>query len=119
MLLTATRDHKTPKSRGGGSGDNIVLACQPCNTDKGDLTEEEYREYKKTGVRRKMLVCLPVPRKVRIKAEFAAKERAALLALNKAAEMQNADPFSSLTDREKESFWLARAIVEARRCTMQ
>ena len=39
-----TTDHRTPKSRGGGDGiDNIVLACNACNAQKGARTEDEYR----------------------------------------------------------------------------
>jgi hypothetical protein len=37
----ASRDHLTPVVRGGGAG--IVLACEGCNIDKGQLTLEEYR----------------------------------------------------------------------------
>ena len=40
-----SRDHLTPRSRGGGSKgpDNIVLCCFGCNQEKGQLTLEEYR----------------------------------------------------------------------------
>ena len=32
-----TRDHITPRSKGGGTQwDNIQLACEPCNSAKGD-----------------------------------------------------------------------------------
>ena len=33
---TRTRDHVTPRSRGGGSNDNLVPSCAPCNRAKGD-----------------------------------------------------------------------------------
>jgi hypothetical protein len=33
---TRTRDHVTPRSRGGGANDNLVPSCAPCNRDKGD-----------------------------------------------------------------------------------
>lgn len=37
-----TLDHVVPKSRGGKSSwDNLVTACQRCNSQKGDLTPEE------------------------------------------------------------------------------
>jgi 5-methylcytosine-specific restriction endonuclease McrA len=37
-------DHRTPLTRGGrNSIDNILPACQKCNTEKGQLTEEEFR----------------------------------------------------------------------------
>lgn len=37
-----TLDHVIPKSRGGKSNwDNLVTACQRCNSQKGDLTPEE------------------------------------------------------------------------------
>lgn len=45
---TMTQDHLTPVSRGGGglSKDNIRPSCRECNTEKGNLTEEEYRLFK-------------------------------------------------------------------------
>src|SRR5690606_38554140 len=37
-----TLDHVLPKSKGGKSNwDNLVTACQRCNSTKGDLTPEE------------------------------------------------------------------------------
>ena len=37
-------DHRTPLTRGGrNSIDNILPACRKCNTEKGQLTEEEFR----------------------------------------------------------------------------
>lgn len=37
-----TLDHIVPQSRGGAtSSDNLVLACKPCNQQKGDRTPEE------------------------------------------------------------------------------
>ncbi len=42
-----TLDHKMPRSRGGTDDiSNIVLACWPCNQDKGALTEFEYLSKK-------------------------------------------------------------------------
>lgn len=38
-----TRDHLTPRSRGGTGVNNIVFACRKCNGDKGGLNLEEYR----------------------------------------------------------------------------
>lgn len=39
-----TIEHKTPISRGGSNDiSNIALACADCNSEKGILTEEEYR----------------------------------------------------------------------------
>jgi len=41
---TATLDHLVPKVHGGVSeGWNLVVSCEKCNLDKGDLTEEEFR----------------------------------------------------------------------------
>lgn len=38
-----TKDHKTPKSRGGnGEPGNIVGACAPCNNAKGSMLFEEF-----------------------------------------------------------------------------
>ena len=42
-LKEATRDHRTPKCRGGSSRIwNIVPACLPCNQKKGWRTEAEF-----------------------------------------------------------------------------
>jgi 5-methylcytosine-specific restriction endonuclease McrA len=39
-----TREHLTPKVRGGSHGrSQVVRACRACNLDKGHLTLEEYR----------------------------------------------------------------------------
>jgi HNH endonuclease len=47
-LDSATEDHKTPKSRGGQDiQENIVAACWSCNTQKGAMTVDEYREYRR------------------------------------------------------------------------
>jgi len=40
----ATIDHKIPKSRGGRGGNNLVYACQKCNTLKGERTPEEWKQ---------------------------------------------------------------------------
>jgi len=35
--MDLTTDHLIPRSRGGDdSADNVVLACQPCNTSRGE-----------------------------------------------------------------------------------
>lgn len=39
----ATFDHVIPKSRGGGRGENLVLACYKCNHEKGSLRPEEWQ----------------------------------------------------------------------------
>jgi 5-methylcytosine-specific restriction endonuclease McrA len=37
-------DHRTPLTRGGANSiDNILPACRKCNTEKGQLTEAEFR----------------------------------------------------------------------------
>lgn len=37
-------DHRTPLTRGGANSiDNIIPACRKCNTEKGQLTEAEFR----------------------------------------------------------------------------
>lgn len=41
-----TRDHQTPKSRGGKFlPGNQVWACRTCNQDKADRTLAEYRKH--------------------------------------------------------------------------
>lgn len=43
-----TVDHRTPVSRGGEYiEENLVICCKDCNQDKGDMTEEEYKVYRK------------------------------------------------------------------------
>lgn len=42
-----TIDHKQPVTRGGTNDkENLVVACQSCNSSKGNKTEKEYRRYK-------------------------------------------------------------------------
>lgn len=46
-LKALTLDHKIPLGRGGSKlFDNVVLACQLCNEEKGCLTDVEYRALK-------------------------------------------------------------------------
>lgn len=43
--VATTRDHMTPKSKGGGGGrSNLVPACYSCNQRKGQMG---YREFMK------------------------------------------------------------------------
>jgi 5-methylcytosine-specific restriction endonuclease McrA len=47
-LSEATKDHIVPASRGGKTDSkNLVLSCAKCNNEKGALTAEEYREWKR------------------------------------------------------------------------
>lgn len=43
-LVTAPQvEHRIPRSRGGSNRlGNLVLACQPCNSAKGTMTDEEF-----------------------------------------------------------------------------
>jgi 5-methylcytosine-specific restriction endonuclease McrA len=42
-------EHRTPLSRGGGhTRSNIVPACEPCNLNKADRTEEEWEAHRAT-----------------------------------------------------------------------
>lgn len=42
-INSLTLDHVIPQSKGGGnSWDNLVTACRMCNSEKSDLTLEEY-----------------------------------------------------------------------------
>lgn len=38
----AVREHKIPRSRGGGAGKNLVAACVTCDHEKGNHTPEEW-----------------------------------------------------------------------------
>lgn len=43
------RDHRTPKRRGGtDNADNLSPACVRCNSQKGERTVEEYRQWLRT-----------------------------------------------------------------------
>jgi 5-methylcytosine-specific restriction endonuclease McrA len=43
QVKTLTLDHVIPQSKGGkNSWDNLVTACKRCNSEKADLTLEEY-----------------------------------------------------------------------------
>lgn len=35
-ILPPTRDHVTPRARGGQCAANVLVACRPCNLTKGD-----------------------------------------------------------------------------------
>lgn len=40
-------DHRIPEARGGSNRlENLLLACERCNNEKGGLTEEEFRRAK-------------------------------------------------------------------------
>ena len=42
-METATLDHIIPRSKGGGSTkDNLVLACKPCNSKKGNKSVDSF-----------------------------------------------------------------------------
>lgn len=40
--LESTLDHKLPRSKGGATKGNSVMACFQCNNRKGDLTAEQF-----------------------------------------------------------------------------
>lgn len=45
-----TRDHKTPKARGGNNKrENLVLCCIGCNNVKSDMTDIEFQHFMATG----------------------------------------------------------------------
>ena len=47
-----TLDHKTPICRGGKNiQSNLVVACNICNNEKSDMTEEEYLNYREEKIR--------------------------------------------------------------------
>ena len=56
----ATIDHMIPRDRGGGDmPDNYAIACHACNSDKNNMTVDEYKAYlasKSLLNRRKSLV---------------------------------------------------------------
>lgn len=48
-LPSAQIDHIFPRARGGQNDDlNLQLLCQPCNSQKGNKTPEEFSKYLKT-----------------------------------------------------------------------
>jgi len=50
---TATRDHKTPKARGGSNDlDNLVLSCEACQRRKKTQPYEDYMRRIEKPVRR-------------------------------------------------------------------
>lgn len=57
-LAEATKEHEPPQSRQKELGPSLVyLVCKECNNEKGALTLEEYKEWKRlndirNGVRR-------------------------------------------------------------------
>jgi 5-methylcytosine-specific restriction endonuclease McrA len=57
-----TIDHVIPKSKGGkDTWENLVVACMPCNTKKGDRTPEEWGTplyQKPKALYNKMLISL-------------------------------------------------------------
>lgn len=49
-----TIDHIIPKSRGGSYKlSNLVVACAPCNNDRGDLNFDEFNQFKRKNPDRK------------------------------------------------------------------
>lgn len=48
-LNTMVPDHKTPRKWGGADELwNMQATCEDCNAQKGDKTDEEYREWLRT-----------------------------------------------------------------------
>lgn len=44
---TSTLDHKIPRIHGGKNGrDNLIMACKPCNQEKGSGDYEAFKAYK-------------------------------------------------------------------------
>lgn len=55
LLRDATRDHKIPKSKGGGGGyKNLVPCCQKCNEEKADKPVKKYQKELRERVNQKM-----------------------------------------------------------------
>lgn len=45
-----TRDHKIPRSRGGGDQPgNVVACCDLCNRTKANMTDAEFQEWRRRG----------------------------------------------------------------------
>lgn len=49
-LRNPTRDHRTPRRRGGKGDGNSALACRACNEAKADMTESEFVDFLRTTV---------------------------------------------------------------------
>src|SRR5882672_3972288 len=51
-IENSTIDHRTPLMRGGKDDpSNLVLACGTCNSQKGPMTEQEFKAYGPLGGR--------------------------------------------------------------------
>ena len=51
-ILTFTVDHVIPKSKGGSDrNENLVPACQLCNTTKSNFYVEEFRDWLQIGLK--------------------------------------------------------------------
>ncbi len=47
-LTEATKEHEPPQSRQSEFGQSkVYLACKKCNNEKGALTVDEYKEWKR------------------------------------------------------------------------
>jgi hypothetical protein len=52
-----TIDHVVPRKRGGKDRlDNLCLACQPCNSRKGDMTADDFRAWREEDLQRRRLI---------------------------------------------------------------
>lgn len=68
----ATLDHKTPVSKRGSSKKlNIVIACEPCNNEKRNLSEKEYaakkgRIFERSKIKIDIIAEQPPTKKIKI-----------------------------------------------------
>lgn len=47
-LVEASKEHEPPKSRQKELGKSkVIIVCKECNNEKGALTLEEYKEWKR------------------------------------------------------------------------
>lgn len=54
---TRTLDHKYPRCWGGISiPDNLVPSCKKCNSDKGNMTEEQYKIWREADIGERSMI---------------------------------------------------------------
>lgn len=96
-----TRDHRIPRSKGGGGGSNIVGSCYKCNHQKGDQYEHEFR------VSAGWLAKNPRWLQIEVALSRARAERSKRAVAKWDAAQQNEPPRYATKEQEVYAHWLA------------